>query len=191
MQQHISALFPLLSALAPDVIISTCSQIFHDVRQKKANPVLIKGTWIPHDTLFPGCAGFRILPPLLDAHWEENEASVTPRGVRRCNLLVPGSAVCAFHSTSLGKEGGVISKLELWLWLSGLLLPVGHAKEKGRGVECKSLGLSRQGHFYLAHTVVACGETGFHLSSFRHCFEEMRRVKPTVITQVTLVQGQT
>lgn len=144
MQRHISAWFGFISVLSPDVIISACFQIFHDGRQRKASPVLTKGIWIPHNTQCTGIWKLSLLLP--DAHWEQNEASLTSRGVRRCNLLEPGACCLCFSFHLPGNEDSVISKLELWLWLSDLPLPVGHIKEKGRGSLMQIASPLRQGH---------------------------------------------
>lgn len=77
-----------------------------DGRQKKANPVLIKGTWSSQNTQFPGMWRIQYSVLLfLDAYWEPEEASQTPRGVWRCNLLVPRACSLRF-SFHLPGEGG-------------------------------------------------------------------------------------
>lgn len=91
-------------------------------RQKKADPVLIKGTWSSPNTQFPGT--WRIQYSVIAFSRMPTESQRKPRWHPEvCGGVIywcPGPAACAFHSTFLGKEGSVISKLGLWLWLSEL-----------------------------------------------------------------------
>lgn len=135
-QQHTFAMFGLLSFLSPDVIISTCPQIFHndvhmwETQEGKCcvDKLHFDSTRHPvsrsaGDSVFHCC--FFQMPT------ESKTKAPTPWGVRRCNLLVPRARRLRFSFLVLGKEDSAVSKLESWLRLSDVLLPVGHVKGKG------------------------------------------------------------
>ena len=63
----------------------------------------------------------------------ESNTSLTCWGAWGYNLPVPRACWLCFYSVFLGKENSAVSKLEWWLWLSDLLLPVRHVKQEKDG----------------------------------------------------------